>query len=166
MKLEQHFRPPIYKFVVYESVEIIQQRLQLAFDRTFGQIMFDVRFNIDGHFTNPEKTTFEIRPAGGVNTQGMSYRFTGNIVLLDELTTAVTLTSTYRFNISFWLFPLLMAVLLCYSIIVTSKPIQTETILLLAGLLIVLYISFKWKPTHSVSLVEDLQKVLKGEPEG
>lgn len=165
MKFKQQFKPPLYKFVVYESVEIIQQRLQLAFDRTFGQIMFDIRFNIDGHFTNQEKTTFKIRPAGGVNTHGMSYSFIGNIISLDELTTAVTLTSTYRFIIPFWLFPLLMAGLFCYSIITTSKTIQTETMLLLVGLLIVLYISFKWQPTHSVSLVEDLQKVLKGESE-
>lgn len=162
-KLKQQFKPTFYKFLMHESVEVIQQRLQLVFERTFGQVMWDIRYNIDGHFIDRSKTTFKIRQTGGINTGGANFYFLGQLVSVDKSTTEIILTPNRSIVFPFWLFLLLWACVFCYAVITSAKPFDLETVLVAAILLTMIFVSSKWKSDPFSSVVKDLKKALKNE---
>ncbi|RRA97942.1 hypothetical protein [Larkinella rosea] len=168
MKIEKQFKSPLYKFVIYESIETTRQRLQQVFDRTFGQVMWDIRFNIQGQFIDQEKSIFKIRQAGGIATTGGGIKFMGKISPIDDSTTEITLTPKNQVvTIPFWIFPLFVAGIICYSFVTSKEPASIKNVVLSAGALLGIYFSFKFlfkfSEVKSLGLLEDFEKVFTSE---
>lgn len=168
MKIEKQFKSSLYKFVIYESIETTRQRLQQVFDRTFGQVMWDIRFNIQGQFIDQEKSIFKIRQAGGIATTGGGITYTGKISSIDELTTEIALTPNNQvIKIPFWTFPLFVAGIICYSFVTLREPATIKNVISSAGAFLAFYFLFKFlfkfTEVKNLGLLEDFEKVFKNE---
>ena len=163
MKIEKYFKSPSYQFVVHEPADSVQQKLQIVFDRNYGQIMFDIRYNIYGRFTNAGRSMFKISQAGSIKTSGIGPYFNGKISPIDKLKTEIILTPGIYISAKVsWLLSLVVGILSIYFVVVSDNPLSPGTLFPSVGMNVVLFILIKVRQLQSDGLIEDFEKVLQG----
>ena len=145
-KISNTLKPKTYEYVINESFEEMQLKLETFFTRGFWKSLFDSEYNVTGNFTNTLKNEFKICLTVGPYTAGGANFYYGTLERINTDSTKIILKNYSNIGGI-----VALTILLLFSVAFTtlwisqnSSNIMTfETLFGVAIIVIVLFIIIK-----------------------